>query len=62
MYINIYKYIYTYVYLLDIFCYTCRWSEYVYIYICIYEELRPLPPAPRLEDPMAGRIDDSMDG
>ena len=28
----------------------------------IYEGLRPLPPAPRLEDPMMGRFDDSMDG
>ena len=26
------------------------------------EGLRPLPPAPRLEDPMIGRFDDSMDG
>ena len=27
-----------------------------------YEGLRPLPPAPKLEDPMIGRFDDSMDG
>ena len=28
----------------------------------ITEGLRPLPPAPKLEDPMIGRFDDSMDG
>ena len=32
------------------------------IHIYISEGLRPLPPAPRLEDPMMGRFDDAMDG
>ena len=31
------------------------------IYIYISEGLRPLPPAPNLEDSMIGRFDDSMD-
>ena len=50
MYIYIYMHIYIYVFI------------YIYIYIYISEGLRPLPPAPRLEDPMIGRFDDSMDG
>ena len=37
-------------------------NVYVYIYIYIYEGRRPLPPAPKLEDPMRGRFEDSMDG
>ena len=32
------------------------------IYIYISEGLRPLPPAPKLEDPMIGGLDDSMNG
>ena len=28
----------------------------------ISEGLRPLPPAPKLEDPMIGRLKNSMDG
>ena len=37
--------------------------EYMYTYVYrLSEGLRPLPPAPKLEDPMIGRFDDSMDG
>ena len=45
-----YTYIFTYIYIL------------IYIYIYISKGLRPLPPAPKLEDPMIGRFEDSMDG
>ena len=51
-----------------IYIYQVSFYVYIYIYICIHmcailsEGLRPLPPAPRLEDLMIGRLDDSMDG
>ena len=35
---------------------------HVCVYVYISEGLRPLPPAPKLEDPMIGGLDDSMNG
>ena len=66
MYIYICIYMYTCIY---VYLHMC-----VYIYIDVYinreistctymyEGLRPVPPAPKLEDAMVGRFDDSMDG
>ena len=35
---------------------------YIFMYVYISEGFRPLPPAPKLEDPMIGRFENSMDG